>query len=895
METKQKRLLVIDDNAAFRDSVTLAGKNHGWVVFATDRLGWIEDWLERYRPDVVLLDWQLPDGKERHRYAELLKKKGLTERTLLLSGAIDDKRRAFVEECGLAGMRLKPLDLERFEEEIRLPLGRLTKGLQAIPEPEEPMTLEGFADESTVAVDVLDVSLTNILLSNARAQREPLTPEQRLIAKWLQAEIMDGQRDNVRRIDWDGTKGCFLESTLYRNARDQYALVRDWRDRDERRPHDSEFFNLQEESPTLESWLRAVAKFLAKRYAISRFRVYKISPLRHMPAWESQRESLVIPKFQSGGGIVPNSDSWIRTGFKPESIPHIKNALQINYKPLPEVVKRPRFEGGIPHVQYGKEGNYRVLFPVRDPGTGENTILLAMDRRLDHAEEEDLKGFDKEVVELAARMASDEAGVLNEEQWGLMQGLVEDIGRRIAIWLEDDEQDRIVEWHKGISMKFIDIFADTTSSPEMIYDGISQVCAALAKKWNQDGKDGEPRISGHVRGTTPYSEQQKKGHPVSSWCIGLVVDGNYLQVIAGWGMAYEACRRNGGRITDMLRGIAREGELVPWQAVVIQDFQKWSEQLRLRNEQFIPCECLRENVRQGIGSWLAVPMKVEGEIRALMMVHSPHACYFTKFHTALMEYTAERLLPLLAAALRETRARNAFTAAVMHEVKNDSHAALLLLDEIERGNEQALDLEALTEIRHHMEGLNALGQDSLDIFRVGNESGKTFQRKKQETITATLGMLLKNAALGWRTLYEETECDIQFSDDTPASCKVQIPHALGFRRVLRVLLHNAFRHGQDWVRVVARLDNRDGSEQVLKLTIANGSYDDTVSGLGVVLNSVTDRAGASPLVRGRLGLMVAKQITVEAGGNLGELTYTPNSGGPGRAEVSLSWPVEIIS
>jgi len=369
--------------------------------------------------------------------------------------------------------------------------------------------------------------------------------------------------------------------------------------------------------------------------------------------------------------------------------------------------------------------------------------------------------------------------------------------------------------------------------------------------------------------------------------------------VAGWGTAYEDCRHNGGQITDIFHGIAREGELEPWKAVVIQDFQKWSEQFRLKHQLFTPLECLSDGVRQDIGSWLAVPMKVEGEIRALMMVYSPHACYFTKFHTALMEYTAERLLPLLAAALRETRARNAFTAAVMHEVKNDSHAALLLLDEIrdqiEQGNERTISLEALTEIRHHMEGLNALGQDSLDIFRVGNESGKTFQRKKQETITATLGDLLENAALGWRTLYEETECDIRFSNDAPASCKVRIPHALGFRRVLRVLLHNAFRHGQDWVKVAARLGNRDGPGWLLELTITNGSYDDTASGLGLVLNPVTDRASASPLVRGRLGLMVAKQITVEAGGNLAELEYIPGRDGPGQAKITLSWPVEVVS
>ena len=115
----RKKLLVIDDSAAFREAIRAAGEDHGWVVLASDDLEEVSGWLRDHTPDVVLLDWQLV-GQHRQHFATLLTDNNLTEQTLLLSATMDDARKQFITKHSLAGYRLKPLDLERFEEEIGL-------------------------------------------------------------------------------------------------------------------------------------------------------------------------------------------------------------------------------------------------------------------------------------------------------------------------------------------------------------------------------------------------------------------------------------------------------------------------------------------------------------------------------------------------------------------------------------------------------------------------------------------------------------------------------------------------------------------------------------------------------------------------------------------------------
>ena len=863
-----KILLVIDDSPGFREAITLAGEDHDWLVRASNDPEAIGAWLENYQPDRVLLDWQL-QGQPRQVYVDLLKEKNLTGRTLLISGTMDHAREKFIAEHGLAGYRLKPLDLERFNDEISLP-GELPEN-SAIP---VWPGLEIIADQVEVAINILDRNLATHW-SNEKARHKPLTTTQRLIVKWLQAEMEDRGYNAARRLDWAGEDNCFLESRLFQLQNEGYWLARDWRGSGDQL-HDHEILNL-EKNYELKGWFEAVARLLAQRYAISRFRVYKIARLPDIDGFPV----LVMPLFQSGGGFDPDEDAWRQTGFLAEQNSLTKAALEADFQAQPSFANDNQSNKGCEPIRFGDNGTYRVLFPVIQPEHGSNptrvSSLFALDRRLDHMST--LTGFDKEVVEIATRMASDDAGALTKDQWSLMMGLVEDLGKRFIERLDDDEGKRSKEWHKTISNAIRNTFAEAGRSPEMIYEGLTQACATLVEAWRDVKK-----ISGRIMGTTPWTLQNQHKHPISSWYIALMTDDTHWLAVAGWGEAYLACRQQGVHALTEPHKTAKATSA--WKAAVIQNFQQWIQHAHEHSYHRIGDAQL-----PSIGAWLAVPMQIDGSMRALMVVHSPHPYYFTGFRVTLMENTAERLLPLLAAAQRETRARSAFTASVMHEVKNDSHAAILILERIQKDAADTPWADRLNEVCFHLEGLNALGQDTLDIFQLGLDSRISKRQKYTETRTTTLGDLIKKATFGWTTLYE----------DTKFTCKIpetlaKIAVSLDLKRVLRILLHNAFRHGLNWVRVEASLEEKPEApaEKWLKISIKNLADEQVTRNLAEKFNPALGGLGSSPLIRARLGLAVAHQLVTEAGGFLSDLEFHAtgnNDDETAEVTIHLSWSI----
>lgn len=774
--------MVIDDNEAFRERMELEGEDRRWDILASDDLGEIQGWLSEHEPNIVLLDWQLP-GEHRRSYARLLQNRGLTSRTLLLSsGEMDDKRRRFIEKYGLAGYRLKPLDLNKalFEKEIHpLPRRGDWEGLDTV------------ADSLEACIDILDQDL-HPRWANAKAKEQPLTFEQRLIVKWLRADLTDKGRKATHRLDWIGEQKRFLESRLFALDTGGYWLAREWRAPSDR-PHDHELLDL-EKSDDLQAWFQAVAELLAQRYAISRFRVYKIAPLPYVGGLEEPKGPLVMPLFQAGGGFRSSVDAWRCSGFLAVENPGVTKALAVDYEPMPEYVYDRNSRIACREIDYISTGTSQVQFPVRK-ADDQPVVLFALDRRLDHIET--TTGFDRKVLDIATRMASDQVETLDQEQCSLMKGLVEDIGERLTARLAADEDDCDKQWQEAISTALQETFAEVGGSPEMTYEGLSQVCVKLVTAWAEDD------ISGRILGTTPWDGANGKT-PLSTWYIALLTDEAHWQAVAGVGDAYDECRREGQqKLSEPHRTVI---STEAWRAVVVQDFQAWLERTGDG-----PYRCIRDEQRRRMASWLAVPMQVDGKLRALMVVHSSHACYFTAFRVRLLEQTAERLLPLLAAAQRETRTRSAFTAAVMHEVKNDSHAALLLLREIEGKSAQPPNTSVLTELRHYLEGVNALGQDALDIFQLGRAERIQDRREQDKNQSHVLGELIKSMTLGWRTLYEDTELRTDLAENL-ARRRVKVMRALSFRRVGRVLLHNAFRHGRDWVRIGVELSRRHWCE-----------------------------------------------------------------------------------
>ena len=870
-----KTLLVIDDSAAFREAITLAAEDFHWEIKATDDIEDIKAWLEHHEPDLVLLDWSLV-GKQRDSYLALLRRQELCARTLLLSGTWDDEREKALTANKLAGYRLKPLDLDRLADEICLPAASDKVGLP---------DLETVSNAIEVAIDIFDDNL-NIKWSNARAEEVPLSQAQMLIIKWLRATMLEKGDTAARRLDWDGERQRFLESRMFQ-APDLHALwvARDWRAPGDH-PHDHELLDL-ERNPTREKWLNGVATLLAQRYAISRFRVYKIAQL---PTDEPLEPSpspgpLVIPLYQSGGGFRDGPDAWRNSGFIAKDNDVMQAALRPDFHPQPERVNDESPNIGCDQICYGKDGTTRVVFPV----THDNNVIavFAFDRRLDHINS--LADAERTVVDTARRMASDEAGPLSDEQWRLMRGLVEDIGRRLATRLHDGETQRRHNWHEAITLAMRETFAEQTGSPEMTYDGLSRVCEALLAAWRAEGNPGGTKISGRILGTTPWSEGRRP--PLDAWYIAVVTGPGHWYPIAGAGGRYQALRRFGEHpLTDPHR---RALDYPAWDPVAVQDFAGW-----LKRTTEIPYPGLDPSVDGQIGGWAAVPMQVDGDVNALMVVHSPHAHYFTTFRLRLLKQAAQRLLPLLAAARRETCARSAFTAAVMHEVKNDAHAARLALEEIKQSPRSPPDPSALERLTHYMDGLEALGQDSLDVFQLGRADRIDDRARQEDTLHYRLSDLIEYIISGWEPLYRWTKLKVEMPDDL-CERQIDVEHGIAFRRVVRVLMHNAFRHGREWVTVGVEIEEpRSGNDRArLVLTVSNRAFREVAAGLADDLNPALGTISSSPLARGRMGLVAARQLCIEAGASLTPLQFesADDSNVKGTASTRLYWPVKPLS
>ncbi|MBT8421278.1 MAG: hypothetical protein KJO08_10525, partial [Gammaproteobacteria bacterium] len=223
-------------------------------------------------------------------------------------------------------------------------------------------------------------------------------------------------------------------------------------------------------------------------------------------------------------------------------------------------------------------------------------------------------------------------------------------------------------------------------------------------------------------------------------------------------------------------------------------------------------------------------------------------------------------------------------------------AAVRLLDEIEEEIETTGKIlkSSLVEIRHYMEELNYLGKDTLDIFRVADNSVNQQRTERSQDNTSSkviLGNWLDTTTLGWRTLYDDTMFEMDLPEEL-AQRRIEILYNLDFRRALRVLLHNAFRHGREWVRIEARLKEQAGEDAKLTLTVTNGAYPDIANDMTRTF-SQRERPSASPLIRASLGLVVARQLTTQSGGSLTELVFTDRDDEElCEAHISLTWPIK---
>ena len=253
----------------------------------------------------------------------------------------------------------------------------------------------------------------------------------------------------------------------------------------------------------------------------------------------------------------------------------------------------------------------------------------------------------------------------------------------------------------------------------------------------------------------------------------------------------------------------------------------------------------------------------------------------------------------LAAARRETpKCSAAYTVAAMHELKNDAHAARLALEEIKQTPRSPPDPGALERLTHYLDSLTALGQDSLDLFQMGRANRVKGRPHHEQPLPCQLRDLIDDIISGWKTVYCWTKLTVAMPDDL-CERQIDVEHAIFFRRVIRVLMHNAFRHGRDWVALGVEIEEpRSGNDRArLVLTVSNRAFREVTAGLADDLNPAPGTISSAPLALGRMGLVVARQLRIEAGASLTEIRFesADDSDVKGTASTRLYWPVNPLS
>lgn len=927
-------LLVLDDDEGARKTAELAGQVFDWnVVTAQDKADLDGKVSAGWTPHMILMDYAMPNRDE---LVTWINDKAWNRLTVLVTGgSLGTDIASVAEDLKFADGWAKPFPMGRLRDKVNsmaaLDPTQVTKKrgigdrVKAITDVLEMLKSKGeaalkaahdgapsfdtLADELGPAITILKVETRLIARENASSGRSPLAPADWTRLFLLHAEIAAkaGDEKSAPRadfVDWDQERGSWMHMRLYKVG-EWYWLTRDWLN-----PGKGEaqaMADLASQSG-LDSRLDALCKLLAERWGITRMRFYEVAQLPDDSRPDKLPQLWVTPRRQYGGGFEPSADAWMREAFLYDANSNTPENLEgwsVAQVSDPPLTKNLSPEGhaqgvGCQSIRWGNAKTRMQFLIWESPRVfdhGVATALLAVDRRYDH-------------------IGAGESGPLDQSallmmQDGRLKDLDQDEGRTLAHALLpaaasyirqsleaehlqrkekwNDELTRLVVTHIGGNRGAI---GNQDSPPRRpAFASLSAIFAEMCQVW--------PGLWG------ASAVEQKP----TDWYIALKV-GEDWRTVSGVGGAYDAFKD-----ADLLHqqwpysvgfakaesivfeGSAQDGanlEAPHRYTTVYQNFSSvWEE------------ECARDpelaasygDCASALGrtqSWAAVPMQVDDKTWALMVIHWAVPNAVNEKQVRLLAHAARRLLPPLLVADSEKRRREDWTGAVVHELKTD---ALALAHWIKGLGAPQSDENVLMS-KHYADGLLALALDYLTVMR-----GTSDRDEFSETHDWDAALL--QTIDPWLRLYGDfTTVWLNPSDQDPEPLQLPLtqaseksswgtqtlPHPAHFRRVLRVLMHNAFRHGLGEVQIRTRLARGEGDTVFLHLTIANTSAPDALNNLRSSVDPELSQVVATK-VRRSLGLSNAFRLSKAAGGKLGVRGCLGQGAGPTSVVARLRWPL----
>ena len=932
-----RALLVIDDDEGARRTAELAGQVFDWnVVTAASRVELDRNVLVGWEPHLILMDYAMAD---RAALVQWINDHAWNQRTVLVTGGEEGtgidavaKQLSFAEGWAkpfpMIRLRAKmeavatsaPTRVKSIGDRLNLVTAIVEKLKRSDPlKGSDPhLSFDSLVDHIEPAITILKVETRLIAKENAASKAQPLVSADWTRLFLLHAELEAAKtsgEDSVARadfVDWDEVRESWMHMRLYRVG-EWFWLTRDWLSAGKGQAHAMADLASQD---SLDKRLDALSKLLAERWGITRLRFYEVAQLPDDARADEPPQLWVIPRRQYGGGLEPNADTWMQEAFLYDANTNTPTDAEEEGWSVTSVSDPPNLGFGSPagisvqgdgcqSIRWG-HAKTRMQFLIWESATesehGPATALLALDRRYDHID----SGESGSLGRSALLMMQD--GRLkdldSDEGKALAHGLLPAAAAHIRQSLEAEHLARKEDWNDILTRLVVTHIGGNrgvvTGSQEALqrrpaFASLSAIFAEMCEAW--------PRLWG------ASAANQKP----TAWYIALKVSGNQWRTVAGVGDAHDSFKdadvlrqqwpftvafsKAEARAASPARAPSAPGAPQD-NATVYQNFDvAWEAECRIDPGLAAPYGD-SQGALAPVKSWAALPMQVDDKTWALMVVHWVVPNAVNEKQLRLLAHAARRLLPPLLVADSESRRREDWTGAVVHELKTDSLALTNWLKQV-RVSEQPDSDEAMLMARHYAEGLLALAADYMTVMKSRSEHDDPPEKDDWDAA------LLRTLDPWMRTYKWDTTVWLNPSNRHPDPLKLPLSahapdpiwgtqtlsHAAHFRRVLRVLLHNAFRHGAGKVEIRTRLavDAR-GHGVAFHLTVANSSAADAVVNLRANLDPNTSQIMATR-VRRSLGLENAFRLSKAAGGCLGV------RGRNGKGAVStgvvarLRWPL----
>ena len=740
-----KQLWLIDNDPYFVARLRIAATVIGWEVIRLDSAD--PSNLPKHKPNLILLDRELARTTQRSRtlldswLAVLGEYKKFC---YLITHSKEQESRILVDKYNLAGLLIKPLDVERIEEWSLSPTQNNIRTNRISDGQDGERYWQNYIQDISVPTIVLGQdfhlvaqnqagSAAEIFSSKApQAGAAPNAGTRRMLNLMLrELEPPLGQdravTDCAIRCEWEAVTKQWREWRL-RSYPDKFAPGK-YMLTFVTYSKNTDIIPLSRASHSnLIDYMDALARHLAELWGITRLRLYRVEELAGQKPSDAPDNYLLLPMLQFGGGLSTSKENWRQSVQLLADNQYASELLSAGQAEL--VIHDNRGTNGFPGVGFGI-GTTRANMLIRD-SDDLPVAMLSCDRRFDHFDRElnpemaarEWDDPDNRHAQLAMQFVSD-LGELSLSEAGRMQGLFHLVHEHLALILKRLTDERLGAWQRQITSIFtkrMDQSLRAKSSSGYHQQKMNAVCDAFGElriawqKGQTDVSNADPFCNlgeTNQRGGGMHADNTLPSQLDSIYIADFISPSGFRSEL-GAGDVW-ALRNLQGVYWRAMPPHSQAIHIDDFRALVLQDFQKsnLSERpalddtpldlflsgLRRYGLEGADLERARDSLR-AIGSWAAIKMPQPTGEPWLLVAVGRRRHSWTRERVRWLRVLAERMAMLLRWWQAESQ-REWYRAAIAHELSKPMQyleVSIQACREADKRNKFAPQLEGMQSL-----------------------------------------------------------------------------------------------------------------------------------------------------------------------------------------------------